>query len=185
MKTIFKTGDLVRYNNTSPSVYLSYNTIYTVVRGTDGDGDITITDDTGDLDYYRSEYFELAYSDNSIDYAKQLAENNTKVKVRLSDNTIENVSIDAFSVWNKFFDNKSISRMTELIKRDGYCVTVEDVKGRTILLEEIVQDKPNTVILNDEYNAIIKGDVVSVGCQDIPIEKVKEILEVYNNLNDN
>lgn len=48
--------------------------------------------------------------------------------------------------------------------------------------EESQTVKSNTIQLTRDYNAVVdkKKKVVKVGCQTIPIEKVEEILKIYN-----
>lgn len=57
-------------------------------------------------------------------------------------------------------------------------VNIENVK--ITVPKYIPKPKPIELELNDCYTATIKEDVVVVGCQEIPIDKVKEIVELWN-----
>jgi signal peptidase I len=180
MTTTFKAGDIVtlKKSEKDSASYLTFGKNYKVTRGTDDEGDITLIDDEGYDDYYLSKYFELASIINSIPYAQSIV--NTNVVIKKSG---KRVKIAAFSTWNKFYTKGLDKKMLDLIKKDGYVVTVEGEDGTSYCLDEISQ-LTNEVVLNDEYTAVIEGDIVKVGCQDIPIDKVKEILDAYNKLND-
>lgn len=69
---------------------------------------------------------------------------------------------------------------TEYLKKHGFLVIVENASDyANVDIQEVIN---NVVKLNDDYDAIIEGNIVKVGCQSIPIGKVREILETYNKL---
>jgi hypothetical protein len=69
---------------------------------------------------------------------------------------------------------------TEYLKKHGFLVIVENASDyANVDIQEVIN---NVVKLNDDYDAIIVGNIVKVGCQSIHIDKVKEILNIHNKL---
>lgn len=63
-----------------------------------------------------------------------------------------------------------------------FCVAVSN--NSSVIPVGCIVQKPRykEVVLNDEYTAIVYKDEIKVGCQTIPIKKVKEILEANKDL---
>lgn len=171
MKNTFKVGDQIRYICTANLVSgsLTFGKVYEVLGG-DVDGP-SIINDLGDRSFYMAYRFELANS---------LIDDIKKAK-SLIGKTVRQISIgetfipEFFGVANEY--NRNVDSR-DLV--DGYAVYLENQDYISVLsdLEEVT----NIVNLTDDYNAIIEGDIVKVGCQNIPIEKVKEIIKLWESL---
>jgi hypothetical protein len=69
----------------------------------------------------------------------------------------------------------------DYLKKHGFLIIVECAADYANVATCEVID--NIINLNGEYDAVIEGKFVKVGCQTIPIEKVQEILDTYKKLN--
>jgi len=80
---------------------------------------------------------------------------------------VESFGLDYFNYFN------NIVRVYEGLAGRCDITGWSDYKHTTVLWK-----KSNSVRLNDEYTATIEGDVVVVGCQRIPLEKVRELVKL-------
>lgn len=103
-----------------------------------------------------------------------------------------------FMIAMKLHDDPSITKydpkypyvMWDAVSRELNQLTSVDPSDKGIRVDSVHEflshflTKPTKreVALNSEYNAIVSKDEVKVGCQTIPISKVKEILQVANSL---
>lgn len=69
------------------------------------------------------------------------------------------------------------------LKQNDFCVALTFVNGSAPMSDFDLKIN-DTVELNSEYNAQVGEKIVTVGCQKIPIEKVKEILNLHKELYD-
>jgi hypothetical protein len=68
---------------------------------------------------------------------------------------------------------------------ENFTVSNKDVTSNLTHLpfyEWALQPVSNMVVLNDNYSAEVHKDKVVVGCQTFPIDKLKEIIKISENL---
>jgi len=174
MENKFKVGDKVKFICTRREVSgtLTIGKTYTVNRVDACDGSPFIVNDLGNVSSYMSYRFVLVPSlFNELEKAQALVGKRVK---KLS--TGEYFTPEYFGIGNKYTRNL----VPDTFNDDGYVVYLEndDYIAPVNDLEEVT----NVVELTDDYDAIIEGDTVKVGCQNIPIDKVKEILSLWENL---
>jgi len=170
MKNKFKIGDKVKFICTKNEVSnsLTIGKIYEVL-GVEYDGSPRIKNDRGNVStymHYRFEEVDDLFDD--IEKARNLV---GKMIMCSKSGTI--FSPTAYGVGNQYTDHIYLS--------EGNAVYLED--DDTIVLLSECEEVSNVVKLNDEYHATIEGNIVKVGCQSIPIDKVKQILSIWENLN--
>jgi len=178
MNKLYKVGDKITVNGGSYTD-VTIGQQYIVTRISGACESLQIIDDNEDTNWIRCSDCSHHLGDNDIDRAKGLVGKNVHV---IEEGVVSDIKIHAWSVCNKFQDSGEDKETTRLIERDGYCVTVEDEVGISHTLNNITVVS-NRIKLNAEYTAVIKGDDVVVGCQTIPIEKVKEIIKRHEELN--
>lgn len=170
MKNEFKVGDKIKFickrNEVCGS--LTVGKTYEVLK-LDYSGHPMIKNDRGETSLYMSYRFEKVNSlFEDIEKAKSMIGKTLKTR-------IGNIFTPAtWGVGNQYSKNFSIS------KGDN-AVYLEDADIIALLSDCEVAN--NTMKLTDDYNATLEGDIVKVGCQSIPIEKVKELLKLYEDLN--
>lgn len=154
----------------TPKESINYITVgkYYIVERIDNDGDVWVRDDDGVLANRYAADFDLV-NPTHVEYNGNTYKVEGKVSID-SDLFAERVNRD----WNikSFYD-------------DGY----NDffiLKGGNTLMIPAKLCKPTTVSktikLTDSYDAVIEKDVIKVGCQNIPISKVEEILAEHKAL---
>lgn len=150
---------------------LTIGKIYTVDSVGSSDGDPCFINDRGDSSRYCAFRFKVVTNtlQDQIDKA-----------ISLIGKTVEHdyvtFTVTDWGIGNRFSD---FSKITNNLV-DGVCVYVENDTEIAPLCELKIVD--NLIKLTDDYNATIEGNVVKVGCQTIPIEKVEQILELYKKL---
>lgn len=77
-------------------------------------------------------------------------------------------------VWNPV--DKRLTQTRDMTKPDAIVVSTKD------FMDALSKYLPNIVVLNDDYKAVLNKDVIEVGCQEIPIDKVKQILTLHEKL---
>jgi len=159
-----KIGDKIRYSGDPEG------RILTIIR-IDEDGDPIYRDEDG---YENNDYaymFEVV-SSYSFDYALSMVGKNVIYQGKP-------FMVEAVTVFNKYYPS-AIKTVQKEVKELGYSIVLENDDGFAPLSE--VEEISNTVVLNDEYTAVIDGETVKVGCQTIPIQKVEEILKTFKKL---
>ena len=136
------------------------------------DGDPFFTNDNGDESCYCAFRFKVVT--NTL-------QDQINEAISLIGKTVEHddvtFTVTAWGIGNKYSDFSCI--IDNLV--DGVCVYVDNANGLAPLSKLNIVD--NMIEINDDFNATIEGDVVKVGHQIIPIEKVKQIIELYEKLN--
>tara|TARA_R110002167_G_scaffold98020_1_gene258221 strand:- start:3896 stop:4438 length:543 start_codon:yes stop_codon:yes gene_type:complete len=180
MNKLYKEGDEITVNG-GPYTDVTFGQKYIVTSISDDCKSLRIVDDNADRNWIKWSDCSHHLADNDIDRAKGLVGKNVRLT---GEGEVSDIEIYAWSVWNKFQvqEDNGHDEITRLIERDGYCVTVEDEDGYSHTLTNITV-LTNRIKLNAEYTAVIKGNDVVVGCQTIPIEKVKEIIKRHEDLN--
>lgn len=170
----FKTGDLVLpIEGSEAEQYFQQNPKGYQIEDHDGDSEIYLTDDDDDENWWEESQFRLA-AQNDFNHAFSLIG-----KTVLFEGKKFNIS--SVSVWSKFYPT-SDKGILKVIKEHGYCVMVEDeVRDLAVPFAE-VSLTGNVIKLSDEYNAVIEGDNVIVGCQTIPITTIQKILDLHKTL---
>jgi hypothetical protein len=161
-----KIGDKIKYKGDDSGSF------YEIIRF-DEDGDAVYLDEEGDEICDYMDRFELCCPRNmDFNHALSLVGKNVYYKGKP-------FMVEAATVFNKYYptDNKTITRE---VKEFGYSIVLENDDGFAPFSE--IEEISNKVVLNDEYSAIIENDVVKVGCQTIPIDKVEEILKTHKKL---
>ncbi len=185
MKCKFNVGDKIRCIN-SPSHKLVKGNTYTVERIEDpDDGDIAMIycEEFDNQDGFYASRFEAVTTDLSIavliDKAKELR---NKTCIDTKDGS-------------KFFPDKikiyvleeevkvSSGRARASFERNGFVVCLNG-GGITLPVEELeLSPVTITVKLTEDYDAQVYKDKVVVGCQTIPLDKLKELLKLAESLN--
>jgi hypothetical protein len=136
-------------------------------------GHLYILNDDGRRAWYSVELFKV-FDDNTLQKQIDKAISMIGKCVKYGDYYF---TPDSWGVGNKYTSNPKM--LDNLV--DGVFVYVESDEEIAPLCAVSVVD--NLIKLTNKYNAIIDGDVVKVGCENIPIEKVEQILELYKKLN--
>jgi hypothetical protein len=173
MKKQFKIGDLVIpiSGTDSEQFFLEQKEGYRVEDISDNE--IYLFDDEADSNWWDGNEFRLAIQ-NNFDHAFSLIGKTVLFEGK-------KFKISSVSVWSKFYPT-SDKGIQKVIKEHGYCVMVEDEDQDIAVPFAEVSLDGNVIKLSDEYDAVIDGDNVIVGCQTIPIAKVQEILDLHKKL---
>lgn len=170
----FKVGDVIKYTNGNHSRndrFISGE--YYTVSGLDNDGDPIIDFDDGEEHAEYASYFTLI-SRNDLEYAMSLV--GKTVKVIDSRYTFK---VEAVGMRNKYtvsdYDTAVIQRE---VSKSG-CAIILHNEFTVVCLKE-VEEFTDTVELSNTHIARIEGEYVTVGCLKIPMNKIQEILDVYN-----
>ena len=178
MNELYEEGDEITVNG-GHYTDVTFGQTYIVAKISNDCKSLRIVDDNADKNWIIWSDCSHHLADNNINRAKRLVGKNVRLT---EEGEVRDIEIYAWSVWNKFQDEDDDDEITRLIERDGYCVTVEDEDGYSHTLTNITL-LTSRIKLNDEYTAVIIGNDVVVGCQTIPIEKVKEIIKRHEELN--
>jgi hypothetical protein len=175
MKHKFKAGDKVKFVCTKNEVNgsLTVGKVYVVVN-VNYDGSPNIKNDRGVVSSYMDYRFELA--NPSIEDLIEKAKNLIGKTVR-DTNSGDIFVPDAWGIANKYSDLK----IAKNIKGEDVVLYVEN-DDNICEVGENLEIVNNVITLTDDYNATIEKDVVNVGCQSIPIEKVRELLKIWESL---
>jgi hypothetical protein len=174
MENTFKVGNDVRFcKETHGAIHLTVGKTYQVL---DVEGDfIYVINELGNKASYACRRFELA--DNSIEGQIQMAK--SFVGKAINDKRNNRVYVpDSIGLATIYTENGFLKNSA--IENDGYAVYVENRDYVTLIGD--VELLTNVIKLTDDYNATINKDSIEVGCQTIPIEKVKELLEKWEAL---
>jgi hypothetical protein len=162
-----KPGDYVTPNTDMSTLTMgkSYK-----VESLDRDGDIRVIDDEGHLITKYARYFDPVTS-SLVYWNGQSFEVDGKVTID-SDIAMKKIERFLYPIESFYMDGH----------REFYIL--KDVNHSKMIPVELCTHAPPTVTvkLNDSYDAVIHKDVVKVGCQEIPIAKVKEILDEHAKL---
>lgn len=165
-----KIGDRVKYIEESCGCFTNGKTY--IIVGFDSSGDPEMYNDNGDFDCYFMNSFEL-YGSGSFNDAIALIGKKVQYKGKP-------FQVEAFTVYNKYYGSTNATIKSE-VKEYGYSIVLENDDDFAPLSE--VTEIPMVIDLTDDYHAVIKGDNVIVGCQTIPIQKVRDILDLYSKYN--
>lgn len=171
----FKVGDVIKYTRENHSRSDRFITgEYYTVSGLDKDGDPIIDFDDGEEHAEYASYFTLV-SRNDLEYAMSLVGKTVKVI-----NTRYTFKVEAVGLRNKY----TVSDLdTAVVKREvseSGCAIMLHSEFKLISLKEVEEFTDDTVELSDTHIARIEGEYVTVGCLTIPMNKIQEILDVYN-----
>ena len=176
MENTFKIGDIVIPVNSDLWNYsnITKDKSYMVVA-LDEDGDPEIVDDDGVQSAYLSSDWEL--SSNTGSGSQSISE------MFVGQSVIHNKKKFKVTGWGcatPALSHGMPKLVKDLVKKFGYCYFVTG--GRNIVPVSLVTTVNNRVELNGEYTAIVGEKIVKVGCQDIPIEKVIEIVQTHKEI---
>jgi hypothetical protein len=171
----FKVGDVIKYiENNYSSHELFIEGEYYTVSDIDDDGDPIIEFDDGELHAEYANYFTLI-SSNTLEYALSLVGKTVIIR-----GTKHPFKVDAVGLRNK---HTLIYTDTVTIIQDvsnlGYSIILQGEDNKVVSLKE-VREITDTVRLNDNYTTRIEGDYITIGGVTIHIDKIQEILDVYN-----
>lgn len=130
----------------------------------------------GHINVYYSWRFKL-YEESS-DLISQIQKAQSLVGKRLYTKAGVVFTPDTFRVINKYCD-PGWGEPSDL-NEDGFAVYLENENN----FVNVVNAKrvPNSIKLTDSYDAVIEKGVVKVGCQTIPIDTVRRIIELHDQL---
>jgi hypothetical protein len=166
-----KIGDKIKYVDESCDSF-THGKIYTIT-GFDSCGDPEMYNDNAVPDCYYTDSFECITA--SLSFSDAIALIGTKVQYKDKPFLVE-----AVTVFNKYYGSTNATIKSE-VKEHGYSIVLENDDDFAPLSE--VEVIPMVIDLTDDYNAVIDGDNVVVGCQTIPIQKVRDILDLYERYN--
>jgi hypothetical protein len=121
--------------------------------------------------FYRSRFVEV--DTNSIEWQIENAKSLVGKLVEYDGNVF---SVTHWGVGNENTGDTVVN--CNLV--DGYCVYVEN-RFYTAPVDKLTVIE-NQITLNENYSAMIEGNNVIVGCQTIPIDKVKEIIALHEKI---
>ena len=172
MKQTFKVGDKIKFICTRNETNgVTIGKIYEV-QSVDRISGLLIINDEGYISSYMSYRFELVVDDNSLEARIEKAK--SLIGKMICENDGSNFIPDSWGIGNKHNDrgmDLDENGLVVYVENDDYISKVEDAELVT-----------NVITLTDEYNAIIEKDFVKVGCQNIPIEKVRDVLNIWESL---
>lgn len=170
----FKVGDVIKYTRENHSRSDRFITgEYYTVSGLDKDGDPIIDFDDGEEHAEYASYFTLV-SSNTLEYALSIVGKTVNII-----NTRSTFKVEAVGMQNKFTVSNGDTPTTKReVSISGYAIILYGALEIVSLKE--VREINNTVTLSDTHFARIEGEYVTVGCLTIPMNKIQEILDVYN-----
>ncbi len=176
MKTTFNKGDkVIMQNSQGIGGFIDGNT-YIVIETDSNDDTVLLESDSGDEYWFDEE--DVVPSSTSDEGYLSLAE--TLVGQVVTFNR-KKFAIDNWCRLTSANLSKDIPKnVSDIITKVGYCFCV--TSGEVILPASKVKKVDNRVVLNNEYTALISKDVVNVGCQKIPYDKVLEIVSAHKSL---
>jgi hypothetical protein len=173
MKQTFKTGDKIKFicTNNEVSGTLTIGKIYEV-DSMSHDGHPYVVNNNKQVSCYMDYRFELV-NDNSLEARIEKAKSLIGKPIRKNDDIT--FIPDSWAVGNKYGNH-----YTNDLDENGLVVYVEN-EDYIAKVEEAELVK-NHITLTDDYDATIEKDFVRVGCQNVPIEKVREIISIWESL---
>lgn len=176
MENTFNIGDIVTPANPDLWDYgnITKGKLYKVVA-LDEDGDPEIIDDEGKQHAFLSSDWLLSSSNEAG--SQSIAE------MYVGQSVIHNKKKFKVTGWGcatSALSHGMPKLVTDMVKKFGYCYFVTG--GRNIVPTSMITMVDNRIKLNDEYTAIVGEKIVKVGCQDIPIEKVLEIVKTHKEI---
>jgi len=90
-------------------------------------------------------------------------------------------TIDNWSRLTSANVNKDTPKViSDIIDKHGFCYCVST--SGVVMPASKVKKVDNRIVLTSEYNALISKDVINVGCQTIPYQKVLDIVAAHKAL---
>ncbi len=175
-KTAFKKGDFVI--PTCDRVAEGYFTLdqeYEVLEVNDGNT-IYLRDDDGDRNNWENEEFILVDKTNtgSVNSAEQYV---GKVVVY----NRKKLTVDGWcKITPAILYNDTPQEIFDIVEASGFCFCL--CSNDVIFPVSKTKIVDNRVVLTDDYTALIGKDVINVGCQTIPFQKVLDIVAAHEEL---
>lgn len=177
MKTKFKKGDKVfATEDRVDEGYFTAGKVY-IVDDVDEDGCLLIVDDDGDdTTWWEEDEFDFV---NPPDEGS-LNETQSLVGQVVTHNRKKYSIDDWCRITNATITKDTPKTILDIVAKHGFCFCV--TSGEVVIPSSKVKKVENRIILNPEYTALISKDVINVGCQAIPYEKVLAIVETHKTL---
>lgn len=72
--------------------------------------------------------------------------------------------------------DRLLTQTRDTINNDAIVVSADD------FMDALSKYIPNVIVLNDDYDAVVNKDVIEVGCQEIPVDTVRQILTLHEKI---
>lgn len=171
----FKAGDVVIC--TEPNGCLKLGNLYTVKICqplTEGnEALVTLVEDN--VEYY---VWRFKLHENTSDLISQVKKAETLLGKRVLSVNNKPFTVDGVRVVNKHCIPSWAD--SDLVDKQGFAVYLEDEDDYIEISD--AKEVTNVLKLTDSYDAVIGDGVVTVGCQTIPIDTVREIVRLADSL---
>lgn len=173
---MFKPNDTVKCIDADGNVYITKNSLYTVLAV--GNGRISVRANDNEIYFYKQSLFKLQEPAGmelfeSISYAQSLI--GKTIRYNRTNTTVTHVKV--YLSAKEFESGYGSMNAQNDLKANGFSVCVHGTNGNEYPIRNIeLVPTSTTMKLTDDYDAIIYKDKVEVGCQTITKEVLKELL---------